>query len=182
MIAMLLVMTTLGLIALLMREYSDVSRFTDAKEKTLDGVQFALAEMAHEVGAAVRMVAPSSGAAVGANTATLEFRRFDPAVERFNLPAEPPEDPMTGEVLPLEWNPRNLAETMLVVYRRDANGELFREVTRASSTFSRQTMCPQVASLSVTKLDGGYLKLTLGFQENLRLRNFTMQTRVWSRP
>ena len=170
---MLLVITVLGLIAVLMREYSDVSRFTDAKERTLDGIQFALAEIAHEVGSSVRLSAPT-----GTSGPTLSFRRFDPAVERFNLPEVNP-DPD----IPLEWNPRNLTtETMFVTYRRELNGELVRTLVRASGATSQQVMAPQVASFNVTKLDADYLQLSLGFQEQLRLRTFTMQAKIWPKP
>ena len=85
MLAMLLVLSILGMVAVLMREYTQVSRYSDAKNQTLDGVQFALAEMSHEVESAVVLIAPSGSVSYD----VLDFKRMDPAIERYWL--DPPE-------------------------------------------------------------------------------------------
>ncbi len=174
MLAMLLVFTILGMVALLMREYSEVARFVDAKSRTFDGVQFALAEMSHEVASAVRMNAPRQGDPEGTTSATLEFRRIDPAIERYSLKPDDAGD--EGE--PVIWNFRKDDEMMRVLYQRNLDGTVTRTVTR-SGNVSTQKMCDSVTGMMVLKRAQDYLEIQLSFEEEKRVRTFVSQTRVW---
>lgn len=178
-IAMLLVLTILGMVAVMMREYSNVARFADAKDQTLDGVQFALSEMANEVGSAVSLVAPA--AAVGSTSMHLEFHRMDPSIERYWLdPEADPEYDPDGNPLPVVWDFRNPAESMRVTYRREPSGDLVRELDRGG-TISSQIMARSVSALQLRKLEQDYLELEMSFQEQKRFQTFVAHARIWSR-
>lgn len=181
-LALLLVFGILGMVAVIMREYSQVARFVDAKARTFDGIQFALSEMSHEVSSAVALIAPSKAAGVGTTSATLEFRRMDPAVDRYwlnpnNFEAEEG-DPDGGE--PAVWDFRNPNEMMRVAYHRELNGELIRTVNRQNGV-SRQKMCDSLTGMLITKQAEDYLQIRVSFQEEKRVRGFVVQTRVWPR-
>ena len=182
MVAMLLVLTILGMVAVLMREYARVSRHSDARDKTFDGVQFALTEMAHEVSSAIDLVQPAGGA--GSSSSTLVFRRIDPSIERFPLIPEdfPDEDEAAPEEFSEEtWDPRVPAETMLVTYKRELDGRILREVVREAGT-TTQPVAESTTGLTVEKQAGEYLLISLSFQQELTVRKYQMQTRVWSKP
>lgn len=184
MVAMLLVLSILGMVAVLMREYASVSRHTDARDKTFDGIQFALTEMAHEVSSAINLVQPASTA--GSNSSTLVFRRIDPSLERFPLIPEdiPDEDEEVPEEFSDEtWDPRTPAETMLVTYRRELDGRIVRQVVHASgAATTNQTVADSTTGLTVTKQAGEYLLISLSFQQEMRVCQYQMQARVWSKP
>jgi type II secretory pathway component PulJ len=165
MLSMLLVLSVLGLVATLMREYTRVARHSEARDQTLDGVAFALAEMGHEASGANVLQTPQAGLAN-----ELKFLRPDPRVNRYGLLGPDPANPV--------WEPNASNQIMLVRYTHE-NGALVREVRRDSQT-SRQTLAENVNALVVNKLDDDYLELSMSFQENRRVRSFSMKTKLWS--
>lgn len=166
MLAMGLVFTILGLISTLMREYSSVARHSDARDNTFDGVQYALAEMSHELGSAVQVTAEGS---------SLGFYRLDPSIVRF---------PLTNQGTPVtdfDWLPRDPQQLMLVQYQREPSvGSLVRKTTGPSGN-TRQTMVEKISGINVEKVKSSpdlYL-IALSFQEDKRLRSYSTQARLW---
>lgn len=179
--AMMLVLTILGLVSTLMREYSNVARYTAARDNTLDGVQFGLTEMGHELGTAQVMLAPPEDSDPGVTSTTLSFRRIDPSKRRFPLNSELTYDE-DGE--PLMWNTRNTANWMRVTFAKDAAGALTRTtVTTTPAATVVQTMVPKIDSLLVTVVSKEYYQIQLSFREDTgRFRQYTVQTRRWVKP
>lgn len=176
MIAMLLVMTLLGMISTLMREYSDVARHSAARDNTFDGVQFALTEMGHELGSAQRMLLPPESSPA-ANSTVLRFQRIDPTLQRFPDDAALSYDE-DGE--PEMWNTRDPDKWMTVEYRENDAGALVRTVTRPNGDTENQTMVDKIDSLLVTGDPAGFYTISLSFKEEKgRLRVFTTRARRW---
>ena len=177
MIAMLLVLTLLGLVSSLMRDFSDVARHSAARDNTMDGVQFALTEMGHELGSAQRVDLPWQNDPPNTTSTVLTFRRIDPSLERFPDDYELTYD-SDGE--PLMWNTRDPSKWMTVDYRENASGALIRTATPAVGAANTQTMVSKVDSMLVTIVADNFYNLTLSFKEEKgRLRSFTMQARQW---
>lgn len=170
-LAMGLVLALLGMISTLMREYTAVSRHMAARDNTFDGVQYALTEMAQELGSAVGFVTPFSSPAT-----TLRFYRLNTSLERF-----PAIDtlPLNDDGQPL-WDPRDNTHLWDIHYFKEpSTGALIREVTPSSD--ARQVMVAKIDSLLVTKVSEGYYQLQLSFLEDKRLRSSSRIGRVWCR-
>jgi type II secretory pathway pseudopilin PulG len=185
MLGMLLVLTLLGMVSTLMREYSDAARFAAAKDNTFDGIQFALNEMANEVGSAVRFLTPSELAGPMTTSTVLTFQRIDPALQRFPEETTLTDDPSNYDVDgdPLPWITRQPAEWMTIDYRKSGAG-LVRTATPAGGAAQSQVMVANMNSLLITVLptasSSRYLQIDMAFQEEKgRLRTFQVTARRW---
>ncbi len=172
MLSMLLVFTTLGLIATLMREYTKVSKFASARDNTLDALQMALVEVTQELSEAVDVSYPENAGQPWVDS--VAFSRIDPSVERWS------QDPLGGFEESFVWNPRAPDEYITVVYSRDGLGTLNRASVGPDGS-QNQAMASNLNRFQVLRLSQNRFRIALSFQEKNRLRVFTRDCRVWSK-
>ncbi|MCA9779882.1 MAG: hypothetical protein KC800_24305 [Candidatus Eremiobacteraeota bacterium] len=171
MIAMGLVFLVLGLMSVLMREYSDMTRHAAARDNTMDAVQYALRQMRNEVGGAAKILNPAfqpamppgGTANLGDNLSFLKFRSADRDA-RF-----PP-----FNALPADYDPWSEEYLSAVSYQ-----QFEKSLTRTAGSSPPQTVVPEINSFNVTQVGPRYLQLTLSFQEVRRHRHYSLDAKLW---
>ncbi|MCA9791562.1 MAG: hypothetical protein KC910_07190 [Candidatus Eremiobacteraeota bacterium] len=162
MLAMVLVFMVLGMVGVLVREYSEATRLAASKEQTLNGVQLGLEQMRSEVGSALALLTPTGG-----SSNMLSFQRLDPAANR--LPPSP-----AGFT---SWDPRPAGQIVTVTYQVGPQG-LTRLV--AGSGWSAQSQVSEgIRGLETTFLAKDRVGLKVSFQEEHLLRDFSTEARLW---
>lgn len=175
MIAMGLAFLVLGLLAVLMREYTGVNRLTSSKQATLDGVQFALREMRNELSCALHVEKPGTGGP--STTNVLEFRRLNPQIGTDRLP-----DPNSFPPYPLSWSHADPTHLLDVTYEINSEKQLVRSVTAGLPARSDQVVAEEIASLTVTRTSKRRYDITVGFQELNRLKTYSLICKRWVSP
>lgn len=185
-LAMGLVLTLLGMISTLMREYTAVSRHTAARDNTFDGVGYALTEMTQELGSSIKFVSPASAD----SSTSLEFYRINPNLKRFpdrDDASDDDEDDFTD--YDTFWDPHAPQYLWNVRYYKEAtSGALIREVVSSKVDpgpdpgTGRQVMVAKIDGLKVTKMNPEYYKVELSFVEDKRLRTYSRIGRAWCKP
>lgn len=166
-----LVFLVLGVISVLLREYSALSRQATSRDNTLDAVQFALREMRNEVGGAVRILNPEFSKSpppgttqeLGDSLSFMKFRSSDRSV-RF-----PPFDE-----LPADYDPWAQKFQTPVHYRQEGT-----TLTRKAGNTPAQTMITEINVFDVKQVGQSYLQLTLSFQEERRHRHYSLDAKLW---
>ncbi|MGE0490979.1 MAG: hypothetical protein AB7S38_17360 [Vulcanimicrobiota bacterium] len=162
MLAMVLVFMVLGMVGVLVREYSEATRLAASKEQTLNGVQTGLEQMRSELGSAIRLITPSAG-----TSNVLGFERLDPAAIR--LPPSP-----AGFT---SWDPRPAGQLVTVTYQVGGQG-LMRTVSGPGWTAQSQ-VSEGIRGLETTFLAKDRVGLKVSFQEKHLLREFSTEARLW---
>lgn len=173
MIAMGLVFLVLGLLAVLMREYTGVNRLTSSKQATLDGVQFALREMRNELSCALDVTEPLN---TGDTAFRLEFTRLNPNLGYARLP-----DPNTFPPYPPSWSEADPTHLLDVTYEIDGDKRLVRTVAGLPSP-SRQVVAQEIESLTISRLTKRRYDITVSFQELNRLKSYSLICKRWVSP
>ena len=171
MIAMGLVFLVLGLMSVLMREYSDMSRHATARDNTMDAVQYALRQIRNELGGAVHILTPGfqadlpPGGSVNLGD-SIAFSKFRSADREARFPP--------FHALPADYDPWSEEYLSTVSYQ-----QFEKSLTRTAGSSPPQTVVPEINSFNVTQMGPRYLQLTLSFQEVRRHRHYSLDAKLW---
>ena len=171
MIAMGLVFLVLGLMSVLMREYSDMSRHATARDNTMDAVQYALRQIRNELGGAVHILTPGfqadlpPGGSVNLGD-SIAFSKFRSADREARFPP--------FHALPAHYDA--WSEDYLTTVSCQQTGAA---LTRTASGTPAQTVVPEINSFNITQVSPTYLQITLSFQEVRRHRHFSLDAKLW---
>ncbi len=160
MITLLLVCLLMGVIGSLVKGYSDFSRFSGTRDRSI-AARAALNRIAQELRDALTVASPT-----GSATSTLRFDKVDPAIS--GTPARSTDRLPDPLVLPGTYDP--LAPNWLVTITYRLNGTtLERNVLDSGGAADTQPLVENVNGFSAAKLANGNIELRLSVLEDTRV-------------
>ena len=153
------VFTVFGFLAMMMQDYSRMSRHMNSRDRALTGLQNALMSLRADI---------EGASSVNVGTNTLTVRRVDPGKR--------------GRLTPTssDWQVANVAFTMEVSYSINSDQDLVRRYRPAGGVMQEFVVAQGVQGLTVRDVSGSnavaLIEVALSFLEDKQVR--TVKTRV----